>query len=111
MELPDLPTFDHESRDLGEDLDRLADQLILSAIYAGTSGSPVLDTKRPFGNADLQTDILEILGVEYDDVLDETSMFPNTFSASARQYATSLWQRLGRHVKVRYRQLLDLESD
>ena len=58
-------------------------------------GSVGVDCKRPFGNSDVEADILEMLSCEPED--------EDEYSTAQREYAASLYkEKLVPHLKSRY---------
>lgn len=88
-------------RDTEHDLSILANEFFrqLEFIDWGEYGSPSLDCKRPFGNSDVEGDVLELLRLdpEGNDGEDEC------WSSNQREYARELYvDRLVPYLKKRW---------
>ena len=61
-------------------------------------GSIGLDCKRPFGNSDVEGDILEIIGAE----MEGDDGFDKCWSSEQREYAASLYDSLPKYLRAKY---------
>ena len=98
------------NKELERDLKKLADAFYSELQFSDSFeyGSPGLDGKRPFGNSDVEGDILEILGLKPEGGPDEDS---SCYSIEQRDYARDLYtQKLVPYLKKQWSLLKKLKK-
>lgn len=96
-------------KDLERDLKKLADAFYSELLFEDSCeyGSPGLDCKRPFGNSDVEGDILEILGFAPEGDDGDSSCY----SRDQRDYARRLYtEELIPYLKQQWRLLKDIKK-
>lgn len=91
-----------KNRDLKRLADRIFEELDMINIEYGGIG---LDPKKPFGNSDVEADILQILFYDPEDVDDDGT---SCYSNAQRLYARNLYRNeMIPYLKMRWKELID----